>query len=471
VGRCGALDGDPRGGGRGGRKGGLQDEIAEALAAELAALIGPPAVDGADLEATETRLREGLLAIAARALAHALDADHSDGRETHLPCACGASARSAGRRRRTLVTVLGRIAIERAYYHCAACGEGFCPRDRALGIEGSHLSPGVLRMVGAVGAAVSFEEGAGLLRDLAGIRVPTRQVERYAERLGEQAARFEREVAEAPGGPVPSTMYLGQDGTGVPMRSDELAGRPGKAPDGSARTREMKLCAMWTAEARDRDGRATRDEGSVSYSAAIESAATGDTDAMLSPFAQRVEREARRRGFDEACRRVAIGDGAPWLWNIVAECFPGTIEILDRFHAKEHVHAVAVSLFGAGTDLARGWARLRCEEMDEGRTDALIAAVSAHAGRSEEARKCAGYITANRHRMDYPRFEAMGLCVGSGVVEAGCKTAVGVRLKRAGMRWSVGGANAIAALRCCRLSGRYDDFWRWRADLDTAGAA
>lgn len=301
--------------------------------------------------------------------------------------------------------------------------------------------------------------------------MPVRQVERYAERLGEGAARHEREVSGPPVGPSVPTMYLGQDGTGVPMRSAELAGRPGKGADGSSRTREMKLCAMWTAEARDRDGRPTRDGGSVTYTAAIESAATGDTDATLSPFAQRVEREARRRGFDEAVRRVAIGDGAPWLWNIVAECFPGTIEILDRFHAKEHVHAVAGALFGAGTDLARAWARSRCEEMDEGRIDALIAAVSEHTGRSEEARRCAGYFSANRHRMDYPTFEALGLCVGSGVVEAGCKTAVGVRLKRAGMRWSVRGANAIAALRCCRLSGRYDDFWRWRADLDTAGAA
>lgn len=135
------------------------------------------------------------------------------------------------------------------------------------------------------------------------------------------------------------------------------------------------------------------------------------------------------------------------------------------------MHAVAGTLSGAGTDLARTWARLRCAEMDEGRIDALIAAVSTHAHRSEEARRCAGHFATNRHRMDHPTFEALGLCVGSGVVEAGCKTAVGVRLKRAGMRWSLRGANAIAALRCCRLSGRYEDFWRWRADLDTAGVA
>jgi len=468
MGGCGAVDRRRAGDGR---KKGLRDELQETLEAEVAALIGRRAADELDFEATETRLRERVLRLAARALERALNADHSDGREPHRACPCGGLARLAGRRPRTIVSVLSEIEIERAYYHCAACGQGFCPRDRALGIDGSHLSPGVLRMVGAVGAGVSFEEGAGLLKELAGLSVPTRQVERYAERLGEEAARFEREVAEAPAGPLPPTLYLGQDGTGVPMRREELRDRPGKQADGSSKTREMKVCAIWTADARDRDGRPTRDEGSITYTAAIEGAETKATDKLLAPFARRVEREAQRRGFDAAGRRVAIGDGAPWLWSIVAECFPGTIEILDKFHAKEHVHDVAKALFGAGTDLGRAWAKLRCEELDEGRIDALIAAVSEHADRSEEARKCAGYFTHNRPRMDYPTFESMGLCVGSGVVEAGCKIAVGVRMKRAGMRWTVRGANAIAALRCCRISGRYEDFWEWRVARNAARAA
>ena len=150
---------------------------------------------------------------------------------------------------------------------------------------------------------------------------------------------------------------------------------------------------------------------------------------------------------------------------------PAPSLILDKYHAKEHIHAVARALFGAGTDLGRAWSKLRCEELDEGGIDALIAAVSEHADRSEEARKCAGYFTTNRPRMDYPTFESLGLCVGSGVVEAGCKTTVGVRMKRAGMRWTVRGANAIAALRCCRVSGRYEDFWAWRVALNAARPA
>jgi hypothetical protein len=408
--------------------------------------------------------------LAARVVERLLNSDARDHTGAVLPCSCGKSARFAGRRARTIVSVLGELRLTRAYYHCAACEHGFCPRDRALDIEGSHLSPGALRMVGAVGAAVSFEEGAGLLRELAGIKVPARQVERYAERLGEAAAAFEREIFEAPENTPAATMYLGQDGTGVPMRKEALHGRSGKQADGSAKTREMKLCTVWTADSRDKDGRPTRDPGSISYTAAIESAETKPTAKTLAPFAQRVEREAQRSGFAAASRQVALGDGAAWLWNIVAECFPNAIQILDKFHAKEHVHEVANAVFGAGTDLGREWSRQRCAEMDAGKIEALISGVAAYSSRSEVARTCVGYFTSNRARMDYPRFEQLGLCVGSGVVEAGCKVAIGARLKRAGMRWSEPGANAIAALRCCRLSNRYEDFWAWRAQATPRAA-
>ena len=176
-----------------------------------------------------------------------------------------------------------------------------------------------------VGASVSFEEGAGLLRDLAGIRVPTRQVERYAERLGEEAARFEREVSEVPPGPLAQTMYLGQDGTGVPMRKEELADRPGKQADGSSRTREMKLCAIWTADARDRGGRPTRDEGSITYTAAIERAETKTTDKLLAPFAA-----AGRAGGQAAWVRHRQPEGRHRRWSGVAVGHRGGV--LPRHH-------------------------------------------------------------------------------------------------------------------------------------------
>ena len=415
-----------------------------------------------DFEALEQAARRQALCVAARAVERRLNADQTDYQGPTRPCACGQAARYAGRRPKTLTTALGSLTLERAYYHCDACHAGVCPRDQALGVQGTALSPAATRMVGHAAASVSFAEASELLGELAGVAVDTKQVERTAEALGREIADDEREVVEPEPDAAP-TMYLGLDGTGVPVRKAEVEGRRGKQPDGSAKTREVKLVTVWTAERRDDQGLPVRDPGSVSYSAAVESAASRDTDPLPSAFAQRADREARRRRFDTAPRRVVLGDGAEWIWNLAGEQFPGAIEIVDLYHAKEHLCDVAKAIYGPGTDLAAQWAKHRRDELDQGQLDALLAALRDHSQTTAEARNCIDYLTRNRRRMRYPRFRAMGLCVSSGVVEAGCKHTIGARLKRAGMHWSVAGANAIIALRCCKLSGRFENFWERRA--------
>lgn len=317
-------------------------------------------------------------------------------------------------------------------------------------------------MVGLGAAMVSFAESSELMSELAGVPVDPKHVERVAKALGRQIADDERSVVEG-GVPVAPTIYLGMDGTGIPMRKSELDGRKGKQPDGSAKTREVKLVVVWTAEGRNNNGAPVRDPGSVTYSAAIESAASRDTDLMPSVFAQRADREAQRRGFALAKRRVVLGDGAPWIWNVAGEQFPGAIQIVDLFHAKQHLSDTAKAIYGPGSDLGRQWAKRRHDELDEGNLDALLHALRIHAENTEEARKCLDYVSNNRHRMNYPKFRAHGLCVSSGIVEAGCKVTVGTRLKRSGMHWTLAGANAILALRCCKLSGRFNDFWKRRS--------
>ena len=416
------------------------------------------------------------MALAARCLADHLNADTSDDAGPWLPCPrCGGSARYAGRPAKTFTTALGPLPLTRAYYHCAPCDSGFCPRDRALGLEGGSLSPAVTRMVGTAAALVSFAEGSELLGALAGLPVHAKQVERTAEALGREIAADERQqVVPAAAAEIPPTLYLGLDGTGVPVRKEELAGRPGKQADGSAKTREVKLCTIWSAEGRDAEGVPVRDAGSVSYSAAIESAATRDTAESCAAFAQRVEREATRRGFDRAPHQAVLGDAAPWIWNLAGEYFPAATQIVDRFHAKEHLSGVAKVLYGTPSDLGDAWAKARHAELDAGRLSQMVAALAAQyrsrtdAAKREEVRKCIGYLWTNRRRMRYPAFRAQGLCTSTAVVEAGCKVAIGTRLKRAGMHWTVAGANAIIALRCCKLSGRFEDFWERRAERRAA---
>ncbi|MCL4485488.1 MAG: ISKra4 family transposase [Nitrospirae bacterium] len=382
-----------------------------------------------------------------------------------LPCpSCGKEVRYAGTRSKEFLSVLGPITLVRRYCLCSSCHQGFFPKDRMLDVEGASVTPGVLRMTGIVGAELSFEKGSEFLWELAGLDVSPKQVERVAEALGAEIACNERTCLEPdPVTSLPSTLYLGPDGTGIPMRREEVSGRSGKQEDGSAKTREVKLCVVWSAETTDDQGIPVRDEGSASYTAAIESAASPDTGQGPSDFAARVLREASRRRFDHVVRQVVVADGAPWIWNLASEHFPRAIQILDLFHAKEHLGDVAKAIFGPDSEKTLPWIKDRHAELDDGKIDAIIAALRIYAPRCEEARKCIGYLETNRHRMNYPEFRAQGLCVSSGMVEAGCKTAIGARLKQSGMFWSLEGANAIIALRCAKLSGRLEPFFERRA--------
>lgn len=412
--------------------------------------------------------RREALRVAARALEQRLNADTSDHDAPDRPCSCGGSAHYRGRHEKTFESALGPLRLERAYYYCERCQGGFCPRDRALGLTSSSLTPSVQRMTASAAAVGSFEESSGLLRELAGVEVSAKQVERVAEALGSEIAADECQSVEKTAPPAP-TLYLGMDGTGVPMRAPELAARTGKQADGSAKTREAKLVTVWTAEARDREGKPARDPGSVTYSAAIESAATPDTSPELSDFAARVLREATRRGFTEAARRVVLGDGSPWIWNTASELFPDATQILDRFHAKEHLSAVGKVLFSE-SEAGKAWIQHRYDELDEGRLSSLVKALRPHADSHAEASGCIHYLWTNRQRMRYPKFHQQGFCTSTGVVEAGCKVVIGTRLKRAGMHWTVRGANGIIALRCSKLSGRFEDFWARRSDRMKAAA-
>ena len=249
-----------------------------------------------------------------------------------------------------------------------------------------------------------------------------------------------------------------------------MAGHPGKQEDGSAKTREAKLCFTWTASSTDCRGVPVRDEGSVRYAGGILGAASRDTDISPSDFARLVLRESRRTGFDTAKTQVILGDGALWIWNTASEHFPDAVQIVDLFHAKEHLSSVAKALFDPKTPAYALWVEARHQELDDGQIDALVRALSVYQSRFSEARQCIGYLETNRTRMNYPAFRARGFCVSSGVVEAGCKRIVGARLKRGGMHWSEDGANAIIALRNYKLSGRFEAFFE-RRSLRTSSAA
>ena len=404
--------------------------------------------------------------MAARFLEDKINQDTSDRTGATRACIfCGQEARYVEQRPKQFTTVLGDITITtRAYYFCSDCNRGFCPKDYSLGLAESSLSPGVARMVSLVASEGSFMEGAMLLHELAALNVSAKCVERTAKKIGEAIIQDEATVVTETKNSS-TTVYIGVDGTGIPMRPDELSGRKGKQQDGSAKTREVKECVVWTADSRDEKGNPVRDPGSVRYTAAIESCAWphAGISEEVPPFARRVEREMVRTGYCSAPRQVFLGDGATWIWNLAAMIVPDAIQIVDLYHAKEHLSLLANMVYGAGNDLAKQWALEQHTALEVGRLDLVLKAIAYHKTQSGEIGDKAAtefeYFYNNQHRMRYDHFRSVGLCVGSGVVEAGCRVVIGQRLKCSGMFWSLLGANTILALRCYLLSHRFDDFW------------
>lgn len=385
-------------------------------------------------------------------------------RETATPtlaCDCGGRARFHSWRPKKLNTVLGELCFDRAYYHCPDCGHGQSPRDAELDVTGTEFSPGLRRMMAAVGSETSFERGSEQLELLAGLAVNAKAVERHAEAIGAAIAEMEREeIARAKQlelpeicSPAAEILYIEMDGTGIPVTRSETQGRKGKTEGQPARTREVKLGCVFTQSGLDRKGRPQRDADSTSYVAAIENA---------EDFGLRLYTETWRRSWCRAKRKVVLGDGATWIWNLAQQHFPGAIQIVDLFHAREHLWDLARKLYPNQEAQQRQWMTVHQQLLDKGKmkklTVALRSIATANPELAESLRIEADYFHRNALRMRYPKFRRQGLFVGSGVVEAGCRTVIAARLKHSGMFWSVAGANAILALRCSLLNQRFEDF-------------
>ena len=416
-----------------------------------------------DLEASEMAIRTSMHKIGGVVLEKLLNADARGYCGAEVDCGQGHAAGFVDYRWKEVLTVLAPVQVERAYYHCSDCGGGVIPKDRELDIVGTSFSPGVRRMMGRVGSKESFEQGGEDLQELAGIRVSTKQVERVAEEIGvavEARGIEQRETTRwdkvVPFKPVPK-LYITIDGTGVPVVTSETEGRQGKDETGRAKTREAKLGCVFTQTRVEEKGNPVRDPESTSYVGAIETAEA---------FGPRIYAEAVRRGLRRAQSVIVLGDGAPWIWNIAAEQFLGAIEIVDLYHARQHLAQLGKILYGLTSSESKQWANARYQELDKGDVEAVISSMLRLRSRDEAVRKevdkTIHYFQTNAERMRYAEFRRQGLFIGSGVMEAGCKTIVGFRLKQSGLRWTVRGANAIIALRCLELSGEWEQFWESR---------
>jgi hypothetical protein len=383
-----------------------------------------------------------------------------------IPCPCGQPAMYRELRAKTVLTVVGTVEVSRPYYLCSHCHQGQFPADQELDLVDTEFSPGVRRMQALVGQQAPFEHGREQLKLLAGLDVTTKSVERVAESIGADIARQEQQAIAGAvqldlpllvGEPVP-ILYIQMDGTGVPVVKKETVGRKGKLDGLPAHTREAKLGCVFTQTKWDKEDYALRDPGSTTYTGAIENA---------EQFGQRLYVEAWKRGWSRAEKKVVIGDGAEWIWNLAQQHFPGALQIVDLFHARQHLWDLARLLYPNDTRRRNAWIGLHQKRwLDQGKIAKLVASLreirTSDADLAKKIRNEADYFATNAARMQYPKFRKQHLFVGSGVIEAGCKTVIGHRLKQSGMFWSVKGANSILALRCSHLNGRFEDYWESR---------
>jgi hypothetical protein len=319
-------------------------------------------------------------------------------------------------------------------------------------------------MLAAVGHEAPFEHGRQQMELLAGLSITTKAVERTAEAIGEDIeAQQQRELQQAmqldlpiPLGAGIPFLYVEMDGTGIPVVRKESEGRAGKQDGQPAHTREAKLGCVFTQTTVDEEGYPIRDEASTTYVGAIES---------CEQFGRRLYAEAWQRGWARAKKKVVLGDGAEWIWNQANLHFPEATPIVDLYHAREHLWDLAAKLYPNDSPAQKRWVMVEKDKLDDGKIEDLVASLrsleASHPGLAEDIRTEVHYFESNKERMRYPKFRKQGLFVGSGVIEAGCKTVMG-RLKRSGMFWTVRGANAIIALRCCQLSGKFEDYWEAR---------
>jgi hypothetical protein len=297
-------------------------------------------------------------------------------------------------------------------------------------------------------------------RDLAEygcIEVDERQIQRMVQQIGPDCEKW---LSSQPSsGQAVPVMYISCDGTGTPMRKAELEGRKGRQEDGSSKTREVKLGAVFTQHKVDSEGRPMREHDSTTYVGSFQNA---------QEFGLLLRDEARRRAVGAAKQVVFLSDGAAWTEEIPRQCFAGAVSILDFYHAAQRVHQLAGLLQPQQPKkLAGRWTKLLLKDR--------VATVIAQAKGMQQAladfvdpNDNVGFFERHQERMRYGHYREQGWFIGSGVIEAGCKNVVGKRLKQSGMFWSEAGATCVLNFRTLLLSNRFDSFWKDRHNAHAA---
>jgi len=376
---------------------------------------------------------------------------------SRIPCECGAKMRYVDTRSRTVTTWCGQMTLRRAYYRCDSCGTSAFPLDKQLCMPAGHFSESIIEAIGYCSAQLPFECASETLERLTGISVSPKEAQILSEGIGaemDEELKEQAQIAVTEGldsASNPDRLYVTIDGVMV----RELDG-----------WHETKVSAIYdgVSEAGS-DGVYADVANDITYVA---------RKAPPDEFGACVSAEAQQRGEANAAEVIALADGAVWIWNLVDAYFPEAVQIIDWYHASEHVWRFARVVYDGNEDRCKSWVNEQLELLSNGRVEELVGQLRAMTGLRDEASAeradLARYLETNRERMRYDEYRAKGYHIGSGVVESACKNVVQMRQKRPGMRWSAGGSQKVLNLRTYALNGKWDEFWRNRRAKARSGA-
>ena len=376
--------------------------------------------------------------------------------ENRADCAaCAGTARFCGSRTRTLVTRHGEVRFTRRYYHCAICRAGFAPLDQWLGLDGHGTTPLVRAWLAELGSDGAFETASRRLETFTAVRLSESTAARTTVEVGRRLRKEELQEAERilRGEAMPrrtawqpQRLYVSLDGTMAPLR--DAWKRDGSQGPLHCRYGECKTAVCYETRL-DRHGAPV--VARRQYTATLEPVET---------FEKLVAGLAYHCGSDRAAELVVLADGLGYNWRIAEEYFPEALQILDFYHAVEHLHTCARLCWEGDAEqagaAAAAWVATQKERLLQDGIADVVTAIRALPAASAEAQECrkdtSGYFERNAERMRYRTFLDAGYQIGSGVMEAACKTVVHQRLDQSGMHWRPETADAVVALRANQLS-------------------
>jgi hypothetical protein len=429
------------------------------------------------IQGVETIMRDFLRQVGAEALGQYLSTQPSIPGPT-IACGCGGELRYQRKRKASIVSVFGRVSYRRGYYAGCSCGQGQAPLDQTLGLTPGGMSAGLAELLALAGIELAFDQSRRWVKKYLGFSVSENTIRTATEERGEQQQDYEQDLQQDSQKEQwlqdrlrtitnpPERLYGSIDAAKVRIEPRDPEEKVVQEED----WRDLKVGCWYELERVPLTQRSLRQQQKYDREQAVYRAnhlRYYCDIAEAKTFGKLVWASGCQAMADLARELVFVCDGAIWIWNLIALYYPQAVQIVDWYHALEHLEKIATLAFGSVTE-RQAWLASVTESLWNGQVQDVIRACQDLVGQCEKVQGELMYFVNNANRMDYARFRAAGYAIGSGTVESACKQIVTQRLKKPGAQWLVDGAVRTAKARAAWLSNEWDALTKLRSSLPLA---